>query len=198
MGRSQRNMQEDFMLNIDGKQYIVLTIHGKDGGIPVIYFSCFTTLKDAHIHCKIINTLKPGNNEWIYARIIDYSKKYQLSKPPEKYDFEILRLLSNEDIQKVEGMIYKKYEDFFILVKALKGASGETQERFFTDYKVNPINSTTYTSKEYETLDEFKSFLASIDDSVELVKEAKNAILKIINELFNKGELLFPLVETDD
>jgi flagellar motor switch protein FliG len=194
----KENYLAGFMPGMDAENIItVLTVHGKDDSDPAIYFSNFNTLKDAHAHCRIVNTLTPKENEWLYARIVKYSEKYRLAKPPVKYDFEILRMLSDEDIKTIEKLIYKKFRDFYVLSRALKGASKELQERFFDDNNINQIDPETYAKREFETLDEFRSYLESIDDSDALVKEARGDILKIITELMAKGELLFPLSKID-
>jgi flagellar motor switch protein FliG len=194
----KENYLDSFMSSVDVKHVItVLTVHGKNDGVPAIYFSNFNTLKDAHTHCKIVNTLTRKENEWIYARIVRYSEKYQLAKPPLKYDFEILEILSDEDIKTIENFIYRRFQDFYVFSKALKGASNKLQEKFFYDDNINQLDPETYAKREFETLDEFHSYLESIDDSDGLVKEARDDILKIINELINKGELLFPLSKLD-
>jgi flagellar motor switch protein FliG len=186
------------MANDEKQAIVVITVHGKDECPPVVFFSYFNTLEDAHRHCQIVNTLNIKEHEWIYARIITDSEKYQLAKPV-KYDFGIFKILSDRDIDKIEKyMRYELHLDHYPFLQALKGASGEIQERFFRDYFVNPLESETYSERESATFGEFKSYLESLDESFGNVMDAQNRLLKIVNELEARGELLFPLVKVED
>jgi flagellar motor switch protein FliG len=85
--------------------------------------------------------------------------------------------------------------------KALKGASRELQEKFFRySYHVNPVDypNDDYGNRMYKTFEEFQSELASMDESEENIRAAREDILKIIIDLSTKGELLFPLVKIND
>jgi hypothetical protein len=183
--------------NKDKQTVTVLTVYENDNSVPVIYFSCFNSLDDAHTHCKIINTLESKENEWVYARIINLSEKYQISKPI-KYSFDIIKILCDEDINKITGYWCSKEggddDEFYFLFQSLKNTSDEILKRFFNDKYVNNINWETFDKKEYETFEDFKSTIESIIEvSSGLIKDAQDKILESIIELSKKGELLYPL-----
>lgn len=168
----------------------VLTVHGKSKDTPEIFFTFFDLLEDAHKHCKIINTIELNNDEWTYARIINDSEKYKLKKPS-KYNFNIFERLCEKDIG---GIVREIDDDGYSFLQALKGANNKIRERFFDFDHINPFDD-DYKNREHKTIEDFFSYLDSLDESPEKVKSAQDYILYITNELEKKGELLYPLVE---
>lgn len=187
--------------NGEKQAVIVLTVQGQDNNTPVIYFSCFNTLEDAQTHCKIVNTIKQNEHEWVYSRIINYSEKYRVSKPA-KFSFDIINMLSVEDLGKItsywcsrEG---KDDYEFYFLFQALKGTSDEIMKRFFNDKNVNGIDWETLHKKQYETFEDFKSLIESLEISPCLIKEAQDEMIKTIIELSINGKLLYPLIKIEE
>jgi flagellar motor switch protein FliG len=157
-----------------GNIKIVLTADGHDKTIDKISVSLFEA-SDADTYCNTINSFELKDDKWVIAKTVDENKQYGLSAFfPVRFSDVILRLY-DRSIQKVLREV-----DSQELVKALKDQDLSVQEKIFNNMSKRAAHmlKEDMTNMRPVTLIE--------------VKETQEKILRIIQILEQRGEIIIP------
>jgi flagellar motor switch protein FliG len=159
----------------------VITAYGHQKTIDKIAVSVFTGLipewgrdSDAETYCKMMNGLKLEGESWIYAQIVSENTPYGLDAffPPEPVTLSAIGKLDDRALQKVLREVNSRD-----LALAIRGESEEVQERVFANMS----------KRAAEMLRQDMVYIGPVE--LRKVEETRNAILNIIRNLENRGEI---------
>jgi flagellar motor switch protein FliG len=158
----------------------VITTYGHGNVIDKIAVSLFEEPEshdddsNAKTYCDTINSLELQGEAWVFAQIVSENTQYSLDMfHPLRFD--ILLKLDDHAIQRV-----LQYVDSQELIKALKGANTEVQDKIFQNMS----------KRAADMLKEDMEYRGSVRPKD--IKEAQKNVLSIVRHLGQTGEIITP------
>jgi hypothetical protein len=170
--RRREKKQEKKLQKNRMKTFPVITVYGHGETIDKIAVNLFFDRQDAYVYCRMVSSIKPEGESFVYARTIAKNTQYFLPNLLPMVFADIV-LLDDRSIQKIMREI-----DSADLARALIGETEEVQEKIFRNMSKRAAGML---QEDMENISPLRK---------EVIKAAQEKILDIVFRLEDGGEIV--------